>query len=525
MFSKRRGPSTSRRTQLRLLVVASCLTGVLAPATAQAAVDLQVKPPTLSGTSAVGDTGTGELTIANGTTAPQDAQNFVLSEITLVPSCGKASADKECALSPGADPGVITIGPTATGSGACGGRTFTVSTIDIVSGRVTFAPSAEVSLASSGNGATCVITFNYTVSKMATKDTVVGGTMQTDLVAWAKGYALADPVPREEYEDVGNTHVTISKDSPTLLTRASDPVDVGGELSVAGTLTGTHPDGTIFFDLYDPTAPTCTGLPAYSTTLTVNGNGTYRSPVVPATKAGTYRWTARYDGDDDNNGVDSVCSDPVASTLVSAPVTPPPPPPSDPGGGGTIPGTGGTTPGTGATTPGTGGTTPGISGGTTPGTGVQRVRLDGFALTRRTFARATKATVLAANAAYVAPKAKKKKATAKGTTIKYKLSAPATVTMVVERVTKGRRAGGYANKCVKATAKLKKKKAKTCTLYTKVSTLKRVHKSAGAKKVAFSGRAGKKLLAAGSYRIRATAAAGAGTASAERRTTFKIVKR
>ena len=174
--------------------------------------------------------------------------------------------------------------------------------------------------------------------------------------------------------------------------------------------------------------------------------------------------------------------------------------------------------------------TPGTStpGGSTPGTGVKRVRLDAFALTNKTFARATNATALAANAAYVAPKkktAKKKKAAKKGTTIKYTLSAPATVTIIVERVTKGRRAGGYANKCVKTTAKLKKKKAKVCTLYTKVSTLKRVHKSAGEKKVAFSGRAGRKALAVGSYRIRAKASAGAGTDSAERRVTFKIVKR
>ena len=526
MFSKRRGPSTNRRARLRLLVVAGCLTGGLAPATAQAAVDLQVKPPTLAnaGSVAVGDTATGELTIANGTTAPQDTQNFVLTEITLVPSCGAPSADKYCVLSPGGDPGVITIGDTATGSGACSGKTFTVSVVDIASGRVTFTPSAEVSLASSGPGATCVITFTYTVNKMATKDTGAASGMQTDLVAWAQGYALVDPVPRKLYGDQGTADaVSILKDTPELVTRASQAVNVGGELSVAGTLTGTHPDGNITFNLFDPTDPSCTGLPAQSNTLTVNGNGTYRSPVVTATQAGTYRWTASYDGDGDNAGVDSACSEPAAATVVSTPASPPLAPPSIPGGGGTTPGGGGTTPGGVGTTPGGGGTTP-VGGATNPGTVVKRVRLDAFALTRRTFARATRTTVLAANAAYVAP-AKKKKATAKGTTIKYTLSAPATVTLVVERVTKGRRAGGYANKCVTATAKLKKKKAKVCTLYTKVSTLKRVYRSGGAKKVAFSGRAGRKVLPAGSYRLRAKAAAGAGTASAERKTTFRIVRR
>ena len=41
----------------------------------------------------------------------------------------------------------------------------------------------------------------------------------------------------------------------------------------------------------------------------------------------------------------------------------------------------------------------------------------------------------------------------------------------------------------------------------------------------FSGRAGRKALAAGTYRMRATAAAGAGTTSATRSVKFKIVKR
>lgn len=95
--------------------------------------------------------------------------------------------------------------------------------------------------------------------------------------------------------------------------------------------------------------------------------------------------------------------------------------------------------------------------------------------------------------------------------------------ILVERVTKGRRFGGHGNPCVKATQKLKKKKS--CTLYVKVSVLKRIHTTAGAKKVSFSGRAGRKALPVGRYRMRAGASAGTGTASAERRATFKIVKR
>jgi hypothetical protein len=155
-----------------------------------------------------------------------------------------------------------------------------------------------------------------------------------------------------------------------------------------------------------------------------------------------------------------------------------------------------------------------------PGATVQRIRLDAFALTRKSFARASAATALAATAAKAKTTKKKAKKSAKGTTIKYALSAPATVTIIVERATKGRRSG---TKCVKATKKLKKKKP--CTLYVKSSTLKRTHKTGGAKKVPFSGRAGRKALPAGTYRMRATAAAGVGTTSATRSVRFKIVKR
>jgi hypothetical protein len=283
-------------------------------------------------------------------------------------------------------------------------------------------------------------------------------------------------------------------------------------VSVAGTLAGTHPDGSITFDLFGPTDATCAATPASSSTIPVNGNGTYRSQSVVASQPGTYRWRASYGGDEDNDAVSSACSEPSAATTVTPLVTPPPPPPPPPppGGGGSTPG-GGTTPGTGGTD-GAGKSKP--PGPTVTGT---PVRLDGFGLTRRTFTRASTSTALAATAATAKKKKKAKKAA--GTTIRYTVSAPATVTIIVERALKGRRSG---SKCVKATAKLKHKKS--CTRYVKASTLKRVHTTAGAKKVLFSGRVGRRAMAYGTYRMRATAIAGAGTASSERKVTFKIVK-
>jgi hypothetical protein len=504
MYPKRRAPSTSRRAARRALVTV-CLLGVLAPASAQATPYVNVSPSLMSatGTVAVGDVGQGQLIVMNHSTAPEDAGLLLLNELTLVPSCGVPLADPACTLSPGIDPGVIAI-DGAIGSGACAGNSFTVVTS--ATGRVSFAPTLAVRLSSTGASGTCIVTFSYTVQKVATKDSSPAAGIQTDLVAFARATASLNG---KETIGVGYETDTVVRDTPELTTRASAGVPVGSQVSVAGTLAGTHPDGSITFDLFGPTDATCSATPLSSATLPVNGNGTYHSQSVVASQPGTYRWRASYGGDEDNDAVSSACSEPSAATTVSPLPTPPPPPPPPPSGGG------GSTPG-GGTTPGTGGTD-GAGKGKPPGIPVTTpVRLDGFGLTRRTFTRASTSTALAATAAT----AKKKKAKkAAGTTIRYTVSAPATVTIVVERTLKGRRSG---SKCVKATAKLKR--MKSCTRYVKASTLTRVHTTAGAKKVLFSGRVGRRAMAYGTYRMRATAIAVGGTASSERKVTFKIVK-
>jgi hypothetical protein len=521
MFPKRNGSSASRHAGRLLLVVAGCAFGALAPAGAQAAVDLSVRAPSIAGglTLPVGQTAEGQIDVTNGTTAPEWVKPFIIKQITLLPSCGAAAADPQCKVAPGPDTGVITIADTATGSGACSGTIFDVAVIDALTGRVSFTPSPEISLSANGAGATCTITFTYTVQHMPTKDSGSAPGWQTDLVAYASGYVEYQG-QQITADDPGTTKVTVVRDTPELVTRAPQTVTLGGDLSASGTLTAAHPTGTVRFDLFGPTDVGCAGVPMSSSPInltgTTTGRITYRPPVVPATQTGTYHWTTSYSGDANNDAASSPCNE-SAATLVSPPSSSPPLPQPATVPGATTSGDGGTTPG-GSTIAGAGS---GNGGHTTapPVIGVgKRVRLDRFALTRRTFARASSSTALAVTAAYV-PK-KQRKAAKKGTTITYTLSGPATVTIVVERVLRGRRAS--ANTCVKATTKLKRKKA--CTRYATVSTLKRVHTTAGAKKVAFSGRAGRKFMPLGRYRMRAVAIAGVGTGSAERRTTFKIVK-
>jgi hypothetical protein len=504
MFPKLRAGSTSRAVR-RLLVIVGCLVGVLAPASAQAAPDVSVSPM-LSGveTVAVGDVRQGQLIVANHSTAPENTGSLKLTELTLVPSCGAQFADPACAFTPpGADVGVINVGEAATGSGACSGISFAVAVSDILTGRVSFAPSSPVVLGTGPASSTCTVSFTYTVGRAVTKDSSSASGKQTDLVAFVK--STASVVPNKQAADQGYETVTVVRDTPVLTTLASASVETGGELSVAATLNGTHPDGNISFDLFGPTDPTCSGIPMSTSTIEVNGNGTYRSTAVVASQSGTYRWKAAYGGDDDNDAVGSACNEPAAATVVrSSPLPPVTTPPA--GGGNTS-----AAADTGANA--RAGKSPIASNAATG------VRLDSFGLSPRTFVRASGATALVATAAGVTRKSTKAKKAVKGTTIRYTLSGPAIVTIVVERALKGRRSG---KTCAKATSKLKRKKS--CTRYVKVSTLTRTHTSAGAKTVLFSGRVGRRALPLGSYRMRATASAGSQTTSSERKATFKIVK-
>ena len=77
------------------------------------------------------------------------------------------------------------------------------------------------------------------------------------------------------------------------------------------TLSGVTSDagGTITFDLYDPSDATCSGAPAYTETVNVNGSGTYSTTNASfvASDEGTWRWLVSYSGDANNTGATSAC--------------------------------------------------------------------------------------------------------------------------------------------------------------------------------------------------------------------------
>ena len=107
--------------------------------------------------------------------------------------------------------------------------------------------------------------------------------------------------------------------STTLTTQASAAVQLGGLIHDTATLSGgVAPTGTITFQLFGPNDATCTAAPAFTTTLTVAGNGNYVSADFAPTSAGTYRWIATYSGDAANAASATACNDANESVTVSA---------------------------------------------------------------------------------------------------------------------------------------------------------------------------------------------------------------
>jgi hypothetical protein len=102
------------------------------------------------------------------------------------------------------------------------------------------------------------------------------------------------------------SEILVVNPNPTSLTTAqrvipNDRATLSGATSNAG--------GTISFKLFAPSAPTCSGSPAFSQTVNVNGNGTYATTnsAFAATAQGTWRWLVVYSGDGNNQGSTSAC--------------------------------------------------------------------------------------------------------------------------------------------------------------------------------------------------------------------------
>jgi hypothetical protein len=107
--------------------------------------------------------------------------------------------------------------------------------------------------------------------------------------------------------------------------------------------------------------------------------------------------------------------------------------------------------------------------------------------------------------------------TKRGTTFRFTLSEPATTRITIARARPGRRQG---RRCVKPRKRLKR----ACMRFTTAGALTRAG-AAGANRIDYSGRIGKRKLKRGRYRATLVATDAAGNASPPARVTFRVVAR
>jgi Ca2+-binding RTX toxin-like protein len=163
-----------------------------------------------------------------------------------------------------------------------------------------------------------------------------GTSITSPVVDHAFGAAATYPVSLKVFDNEGKTDtktLNIVVAATSIAGVASPQIVLGaGALTHTATVSGrsgSSAGATIDFRAYGPDDALCTGAPAFQSlgvAYPAAGGPVTSAPFSPA-QAGVYRWIASYSGDSGNPPVQTKCSDPGASVLVSAPPPPPPPPP------------------------------------------------------------------------------------------------------------------------------------------------------------------------------------------------------
>jgi Ice-binding-like/IPTL-CTERM motif len=108
--------------------------------------------------------------------------------------------------------------------------------------------------------------------------------------------------------------------TPTLSNPLPLPsVPLGSAISDTKTLSGAAiPTGTITFNLFGPNDATCTGPVIFTSTVPVNGNGTFTSASFTPLAIGTFRFIANFSGDANNAPTANACNAPNENVVVAA---------------------------------------------------------------------------------------------------------------------------------------------------------------------------------------------------------------
>jgi hypothetical protein len=82
---------------------------------------------------------------------------------------------------------------------------------------------------------------------------------------------------------------------------------------------GAIPTGQITFTAFSPGDTNCSGAAAFSSTVNVSGNGSYRSAVFVPSRVGTFHWTVSYSGDPNHAPIGAGCGKATSSVSPASP--------------------------------------------------------------------------------------------------------------------------------------------------------------------------------------------------------------
>ena len=214
---------------------------------------------------------------------------------------------------------VAKASPSMTGSASAATVGGTIhDTVTLVGG---FSPGGEVTFrVYSPSDTSCATPLDTSSATIAGGEAVSDDftTPQAGNFRWTASYpGDANNEPFSLACNAANQSSAVAKASPGLAGTATSTVVVGGTITDQATLSGGFsPGGQIVFRAFGPGDSTCGSAPAYEATVPVSGNGPY-SPAGFAPGPGVYRWTAKYEGDGNNQTAGLTCNASDQSSTVT----------------------------------------------------------------------------------------------------------------------------------------------------------------------------------------------------------------
>jgi hypothetical protein len=164
-------------------------------------------------------------------------------------------------------------------------------------------PKYEETVAVNGNGSYSPVGFSPATAGLYRWTAAYSGDANNEAVSLACD-------TNNQGSAVGTVTVTLAASAASGT--VGDPVT-----ATASIRNGAIPGGQLTFRAFSPSDSNCSGAVAFSSTVGVSGNGSYRSAAFVPTRVGTFRWTVSYSGDPNHASAAAGCGE-AASNISQA---------------------------------------------------------------------------------------------------------------------------------------------------------------------------------------------------------------